>query len=507
MAIQTKPMQIWGAPKLMTGSSLAAILAIGMALFLSVAIGISLAADFYPGAAVIVGGVLAVLLLMWPGYAIVAMAGLTLAVAGSLQYFAGLGQFQWAISVLGLLLLIVALAKITFGVSSPMRQFDIDIGMIALLWWAVIAVASLGSMIPMLDWLVGVRIYLPFFGVFAYIAYCRPPERLLKGLIHFVLLIASIQWVFCLYQSTMIVPRRISGGYPGSPWDSVVGSFGGDRFGGGESGSLGVFLAIALTIAAALYKSKMLNGVVYAGITFFGLVAVGLSEAKVVVVLIPLGFLFVYRDYLLRRPVRFLMGGMLVVGSVAALLAVYNFMYWEADTRLGFGDSVIQRLSYTFDPDFRVTINNLGRIGSLHYWWKSHSLVENPLHFLLGHGFASAVSVSGIIGIGTAAKESGFLLDTTGATKLLWESGFIGLLLFQAMFVIAFVRANQLARVESIPPWHRAMLSGVQAAMVLMFLAIFYEVTTVSSPPMQFVNMLLMGYTVYWWRETGGGEC
>ena len=42
--------------------------------------------------------------------------------------------------------------------------------------------------------------------------------------------------------------------------------------------------------------------------------------------------------------------------------------------------------------------------------------------------------------------------------------------------------------------------------MVLMFLAVFYEVTTVSSPPMQFINMLLMGYIVYWWRETGGGR-
>ena len=318
--------------------------------------------------------------------------------------------------------------------------------------------------------------------------------------------IASVQWAFCLYQKFVIVPQRIAGGYPGSPWDSVVGTFGGEMFGGGESGSLGVFLAITLSIAAALHKSKMLGGFAFAAIMVFGLAAVGLSESKVVVLLVPLGALIVYHDYLLRNPVRFLMGGLLMVAFVMGLLVVYHFVYWEQGSRLGIVDSIIQRLSYSFDPDFRVTTLNLGRIGSQVFWWNSHSILDNPLTFLVGHGLASAVSQSSVIGMGSAVREYRYLLDTTGSTKLLWESGLLGLLLFLAMFVVGFFRAYRLSRLASIPPWHRAVLSGAQAAMVLMFLAVFYEVTTVSSPPMQFINMLLMGYIVYWWRETAGGK-
>ncbi len=470
----------------------------------SMLVGASLAASIYPVAAMFIAGFIAVFLIVKPAYAIAAMAGLTLAIAGSLKYFAGLGQFQWAISALGVLLLLVVIVRVSFGRDVMSGGMDFGVGFSILMWWMIIVVSSIGNGVPLLDWVVGIRNYLPFLGVFAYIAYCRPPERLLKGLIGFVLFIASVQWVFCLYQRAMIVPKRISGGYPGSPWDSVVGSFGGDMYGGGESGSLGVFIAITLSIVAALHKAKMVGGFVFASFIVFSLVAAGLSEAKVVVLLVPLGLLVVYRDYLVRQPVRFVVGGLFVVGAITALLAAYNYLYWQSEGRSGFVDAVIRRLSYSFDPDFRVMGNALGRVGSLIYWWKSHSFIDDPFSFLLGHGFASAVSVSSIIGMGTAAKENSYLLDTTGATKLLWESGFIGLIVFQVTFAVAFFRAKRLARLESIPAWHRAALAGAQAAMALIFLAGFYEVTTAGSPPMQFLGMLLVGYIVYWWKETGG---
>jgi hypothetical protein len=322
----------------------------------------------------------------------------------------------------------------------------------------------------------------------------------------FLLAIAAIQWVFCVYQKFIVVPARIGGGYPGSPWDSVVGSFGGEKFGGGESGSLGVYLAVALTIGAALYRNRQMGGGLFALLLLTGFAAVGLSEAKVVVLLLPLGALLVYRDYFYKRPVRFFFGGFAMLGIVLALLFGYYAMYWQSENQLGFFDSLMLRLSYSFDPNFRVTSNNLGRIGSLVYWWNAHSLLENPLGLLLGHGLASAVGASTVIGVGVAVREHGYLLDTTGATKLLWESGLLGFCAFAAVFVLGFLRAWKLAQLDVIPDWHRAALLGTQAAMVLMPLAIFYEVTVVSSPPMQFTAMFLLGYVAYWWRESGGGE-
>ena len=128
------------------------------------------------------------------------------------------------------------------------------IELMLLLWWVGLIFASLANVMPVLDWLVGLRIYLPVFGVFSYIAYCRPSEKLLKRIFLFMFAIASIQWMFCLYQKLKVVPLRIAMHYPGSAWDSIVGSFGGEKFGGGESGSLGVYLAIIFVSMIALNK-------------------------------------------------------------------------------------------------------------------------------------------------------------------------------------------------------------------------------------------------------------
>ncbi|MBK7765542.1 MAG: hypothetical protein IPI44_05205 [Sulfuritalea sp.] len=121
-----------------------------------------------------------------------------------------------------------------------------------LLWWSVLLFASMANALPVLDWLVGFSDLSSGLRVFAYLAYCRPSEQLLKRVLLFMLVIASVQWVFALYQKLVVVPVRIASHYPGSSFDSIVGSFGGNMFGGGESGSLGMYLSIMMVLAAAL---------------------------------------------------------------------------------------------------------------------------------------------------------------------------------------------------------------------------------------------------------------
>ena len=168
-------------------------------------------------------------------------------------------------------------------------------------------------------------------------------------------------------------------------------------------------------------------------------------------------------------------------------------------------DALFARFSYSFDPYFQASTTNLGRVKSLLFWWEKHAL-DDPLTLLIGHGLASAVSSSSIIGEGGAVHRYGIMLDVTGVSKLLWESGLIGLVVFLLIFAFGFFRARSLKVHPALPAWHRAAMVGVEAVMVLMPLSIFYEVTIVSSPPMQFMAMFLLGYVAYWWRETGGGR-
>lgn len=472
---------------------------------LAVVVGISVGVGLYILVASLVLALPAIYLLMRPDISLVFLAGLTLLVAGSLKYFFGLGQFQWALSALGVALLAYSLVGKMFSKTTERIPAD-GITQAMLLWWAGLIFASGANALSGLDWLVGLRIYLPVFGIFAYLAYCRPSEKLLKGVVLFMLAIASVQWVFGIYQKLQVMPMRIALHYPGSPWDSIVGTFGGEKFGGGESGSLGIYLSIIMVMAAALKKYGQLRTLPFLVVFLSGFTAMALVESKVIALMIPLGCFLVYRDYVFKHPAKFLAGAAIIGFLMFGLLAVYYYLYWQTDNRLSLFDAMYARFAYSFDPHFQASTTNLGRVGSLAFWWDNHSILDNPLTLLIGHGLASAVSASSLIGEGVAVRSYGIMLDATGSSKLLWESGLMGLVVFLMVFIFGFFRAQRLKDHPLLPAWHRAAMVGVEAAMVLMPLSIFYEVTVVSSPPMQFTAMFLLGYVAYWWRETAGAR-
>lgn len=479
-----------------------AVIFVLMTLF-SVLGGIAISLELYVFGAVVISIIPAIYLLTRPELALVFFAVLTLLVSGTLKYFFNLGQFQWMLSALGVLLLAYALVNKLFSKSNTYIPAS-GIELMLLLWWAGLIFSSLTNVIPVLDWLVGLRIYLPVFGIFAYVAYCRPSEKLLKKIFLFMFAIASIQWLFCLYQKLKIVPARIAMHYPGSAWDSIVGTFGGDKFGGGESGSLGIYLVIIFVFIIALRKYNQIRLLTFYVVLLSSFAAMILSESKVIALLVPLGAFLIFRNYVFKRPVKFFLGAALVISLMFGLLIVYYYLYWQTDNNLGLIDALYGRLTYSFDPYFQATTTNLGRIKSLIFWWDKQSILESPLTLLFGNGLSSSVSNSSIIGEGVAVQRYGYMLDVTGISKLLWESGVIGTLVFLLSFVFGFLRANSLKNTLSLPPWHRATMAGVEVAMVLMPLSIFYEVTVVGSPPMQFMAMFLLGYIVYWWRESVG---
>jgi hypothetical protein len=475
------------------------------ALIVAVVAGASLGVGAYVIAAPLAMILPTAFLLLRPDLSLIAYSGLTLLVAGTLKYFFGFGQFQWALSGLGLVLLGYSIVVALFA-KSKVRATAGGLSHLIFLWLVGLLFSSAANATAGLDWMVGLRIYLPVLGVFTYLAYCKPQPSLTKGLILFMLAISSIQWAVSLYQKLVIVPQRISGRYPGSSWDSVVGTFGGDKFGGGESGSLGIYMSVMMVVAASLVKYRQLSNWSFVLIFVSGFAAMALVESKVIALMIPLGCFFVYRDYVLKNPAKFFAGTIGIVALMLGLLVAYYYLYWQPIGQQDIFSAIAERLSYSFDPNFQATATSLGRIKSLVFWSQNHSLLNDPLTFLFGHGLASAVSTSSLIGEGAAVQRYGFVLDVTGASKLLWESGVFGLSVFLSLFVLGFVRARQLASLVLLPAWHRAAMRGVEAAMVLMPLSIFYEVTVVSSPPMQFVAMFMLGYIAYWWRETSGGK-
>lgn len=472
-------------------------------LLLCIFIGASVGAGAYMFAAPLALLLPAIFLIRNPHVGLIFLTGMTLLVAGTFKYFFALNQFQWALSALGVSLLGYALI-VRFFSAAEHKCLPVRIEVLVVLWWLSLLFSSAANTLPVLDWFVGLRIYLPVFGIFAYLAYCQPKEKLLKAILLFMIAISTIQWIFCLYQTLRVVPVRLAGHYPGSAWDSIVGTFGGDKFGGGESGSLGIYLSIILVLTAALRKYSQISSVQTTLIVLTSFTAMALVESKVIAVMIPLGLFLLFRDNALKKPAKFFVGFIVVGGLMLSLLIAYYYLYWQSDNSRGLLDALYERFSYSFDPAFQASSTNLGRVKSLIFWWDKHAILDNPLTLFLGHGLASAVSSSSVIGEGMAVKSYGVMLDVTGASKLLWETGLFGIAVFLMIFVVAFFMARRLKDNLSLPAWHRAAMSGVEAAMVLMPLSIFYEVTVVSSPPMQFMAMFFLGYVAYWSRETSG---
>ena len=256
------------------------------------------------------------------------------------------------------------------------------------------------------------------------------------------------------------------------------------------------------TLAIALHKQAQLKTSWFLLIFVSSFAAMAMVESKIIALMIPAGFFLVYRDYALKRPVAFVAGSVVVALLMFGLLTAYYYFYWQTDNNKGLFDALYDRFAYSFDPKFQASTTNFGRVKSLIYWWDRHALADNPLTLLFGHGLASAVSSSSIIGEGVAVRAQAVMLDVTGISKLLWETGVVGSLTFIAVFVLGFFRARQLKFSLALPAWHQAAMAGIEAALVLMPLAIFYEVTIVSSPPMQFAAMFFLGYVAYWWRES-----
>ncbi|MCX2865282.1 hypothetical protein OOZ63_25980 [Paucibacter sp. PLA-PC-4] len=417
------------------------------------------------------------------------MLALVLLVSGTVQYFTDHGQLQWVASGIGVCLLVSGFLRGASAGNGVQRVTAIDASLMVFAITATVSTVfgegGAGHLAA------GLRTYLPFLGLYAYIRLGGLQAVTLRRTVWFLLVVALLQWPVELYQAMVIVPQRAAMSQVGSAFDSVVGTFGGPRFGGGASGSLAIYLVFGMALTLALYRNALLTGKVTALCLLALLVGIGLAETKVVFVLIPVALAMLYLDELYRRPIRFLVGSLFALGVLALLLYFYFIFFWEAENRGNVWLVIVRRFSYSFDPDFMPAYNWPGRMTGLFIWGRNQDFSGDVYHWLVGYGVAAATSQSTIAGPGVAALKFGLGTDVTGATKLLWEVGLIGTLAYVAPLFLAFVSFGRVLRERAFDPLLRAFIEALRASTPVLALGVLYEVTIVSSPTMQLLAMIL----------------
>lgn len=291
-------------------------------------------------------------------------------------------------------------------------------------------------------------------------------------------------------------------------WDSVVGSFIGNEYGGGDSGGMAIFLFLSWTMCFYLVKHKIIS---FAHLLIVGgatLLFISLAEVKVALVLI---MIFSFWIALARARVNVLTSMLaLTVGAVliAAIIAAYLHTAERsgADSAASTAMNIKSMLSYSIDPNNIAPNGDVGRMAALSLWWNNANLSTDPYHFLVGYGLGSTFSSPKGMGV-VAAQFAPLHLAPSAMTVLLWDTGTVGLASFIAFVIFTFIRAIKLQGAFGLSPMEQAIASSIPPCLLYFLVSLPYNKDILmTSPAVQILFLAFCGMVSYFYRFTIYGD-
>lgn len=446
---------------------------------------------------ILLAGIVCVGLLFKPVSLIYVISSLGLLVVGVTPLWAdgGAAKSAWAVSLLGLVLMLLSLAKLSL-------DKEVARGTPPFVWILLVFVvyAALHSII---QWssaseiFSGFKRYFQVTGLVFAMAWLAIDSITVSRWRILIVAVAFLQLPWALYQLIEWVPVRegVRYFYPGMiPIDVVAGTFGSSKFSGGANAEMATFLVVVLAFFLSRLRERLIS--VKRFVLFLpALAPLFLGETKVVVVLLPLMFIALYRSELFRRPMFAL--GALIVG--AALTASVTYAYLNL-----LGKTLEEQINDTVEYNFQERgygANLLNRTTALTFWVNSQGS-DDPIGGVFGHGLGAAHSATG----GYIARPlAGYGIDLTAASTLLWEQGPVGLALFIAILIAAWREAGRLAR-AACSSKARADAAAIQAVIPIFAFYLVYRVAYLESMPFQIVFYGVLGYLA-WLSKAANDAC
>lgn len=411
---------------------------------------------------------------------------------GQAQYFARFDKAFWLVFLLGLILY---LRLMTYRVAVPAQRGEKQFGTLPLLCFAVFLLCALVSSalarIGFFQWFVAGKEYLFLWSVLLAVLMGAFPttdlERLMRAVPWFLL----AQLPVLAYQRFVVAARRIGD----SPFDAVVGLFGGNPLGGGASGAMAIFSLVVLGFTLYGFKAGRLGRLQVAGMAALAVVPILLAEVKFALLLLPLVAVLVFGADLLKRPAHALLGLLLVAVLTAGLLASYRLQFASDRTQEGrsLDDYVGTIFKRSTDADqINFQTGEMGRVAAIKYWIISQSR-GNPGAALIGHGMGST-RVGGLV-TGEEARKHRFRLGRSSLVIFLWEIGLIGTLAMVSGLAAVSMAAYKLAGKADLAaqaPW----LRGAGLGLLLVLLGLPYNTDLIEVAQIQILVMILSGYVI-----------
>lgn len=420
------------------------------------------------------------------------LSPVTLLVVGVVGYYTGFQQIFWlpyliATGVFGLHLL----KAVRIAPAQPPSP-SIKLPLFISLYIAFVASLAFATFIncPSLPvFLVGLKIYLPFFLLTFVVANLRDPGALCERAENFLLILPFIELPFVLHQHYFIMR---AGGSIGN-WDAVVGTFGGNPEGGGASPVLMLYCILSILTATGMMTARRLSISKALIVVSANLVIILHAEVKAFFLLMPLAFAIQHWRAVISRPLTTVLFAAIIAGGI------YGIQHFYFSTYLTNSYYETHSLwEQVFDPDaINDTTGEVGRFASVAFWQANSG---DLLHMLAGYGVA-ATRVKSIVALGVLGERFWPLnIAATSAAALLWESGLIGATLFFATLASAFLTTWRVRfGKDSVSAARMSMLS---ATVALLSCFCFYNNTVLDNPAVALLLALSLGLA---WRYSHEG--
>ncbi|MEZ2573881.1 capsular biosynthesis protein [Buttiauxella ferragutiae] len=428
---------------------------------------------------------------------------MTLMVCGLVQYFTGVLAVLWIPFFLTLLMFILLVMQTRY----EKLQLDKQEIVVLTLYLIFMVMAGVSTILQagVTDAIVGFKneIALSLVMFCLLLGFCRESQvyRVTR----------SLYWVFyaqfpvVLYQLLFVLPQRVVVRGEEDKWDSVVGTFGGDPLGGGNTAAMGLFCLLIMLLKVSEFKHGLTSfkSMALHVILGFGLCIVG--EVKFVILLSPILLAWVWlMPSFVKGMNKVNIKALLLIFTAMALLIAFAIVILAAGYSTAYGTDPTQNslavfinsLSYIFDPNYILPSGEVGRFTTLLFWIKNNDL-WGLSGTLFGYGL-NATNSGSVVSPGFLNLTYNLILDSTSLSMLLWEVGVVGTLLFIGLilYILKIVQPKALLDREQLDPQDLQLLSFAPAFNVFAIsclLSLPYSQILTITPMLQFLFYLALG--------------
>ncbi|MGF1778975.1 capsular biosynthesis protein [Vibrio nomapromontoriensis] len=367
---------------------------------------------------------------------------LTLVVCGLVQYLTGVGAVLWLPFIAAFAMVLLLLMQTTYE-GRRLDNMEKILAVLLLGMYALILVSTFlqnGLTVTIVGWKNELALSLVFLCLlFGFIR-----ESQLYRSVHFLYWIFYLQFPVILYQILIVVPQRVAFKGEFEKWDSVVGTFGGDPMGGGNTAALGLFCLLIMLLKLSEFRHGVISRLNMVLHIIAAFVLCVLGEVKFVILLSPLLMIFVWlcpsyvygvRQNDIKKVILMVSAMVLLILVAIAVLAASYATAFDTDPEHSALKVFWDSLEYIYDSSYVLPTGELGRMTTL-FFWLDNSQLYGWSSVVFGYGL-NATNHGSSVAPGFLNQVFNVLLDSTSLSMMLWEFGIVGLALFLTLVLLA----------------------------------------------------------------------